>query len=178
VAPQEPGVTPTATATPTPTDSGAPNPTATLPPITAPITAFAGVKGPLAQKILKDEADVEALGQQLQALQQSVDTDAVWTTQAFARWQAAVVVLSQAQNATTDAATKAYENLYALGPFGDYSTDIQQLSLVAPGLVKSPITDNGEADQQQSAQDEETIAFNAYLSALSAQQSLQTQLDQ
>src|SRR5215475_5401553 len=115
VAPQEPGVTPTATATPTPTDSGAPNPTATLPPITAPITAFAGVKGPLAQKILKDEADVEALGQQLQALQQSVDTDAVWTTQAFARWQAAVVVLSQAQNATTDAATKAYENLYALG---------------------------------------------------------------
>jgi peptidoglycan DL-endopeptidase CwlO len=163
--------------TPGVTASPAPTPTTTLPPVTAPINAFPTVTGPLAKKILSEEAAVEALNQQLQAVQQSVNTQSIWTSQAFAHWQAAVVVLNQAQKATTNAATEAYENLDALGPLSKYSGDIQQLGLVAPGLLSPPIKNNGEAMNQRAAQDQERIAFNAYVTALSTQQQLQSELD-
>ncbi len=171
--PVEPNTTPSLTATPTPT------PSTTLPPSTAPVSPFPAVTGPLASQILTEEAAVEALGQQVQALQQSVASDNVWTSQAFAKWQSAVIALNSAQDATTAAATQAYEKLDSLGPLQPYSTDIQQLGLVAPGLLGAPSAGNGTgtAVDLNQAKADETAAYQTYLNALTAQQTLQDQLD-
>jgi hypothetical protein len=183
-APIDPNTTPTMSARaatdPTPTPTPTPPTTGTLPSATDPVNAFPAVTGPLASKIMKEEALVEALGQQVQALQQSVATDNVWTSQAFAKWQSAVSTLGTAEDATTRAATNAYENYDRLGPLQQYGSDIQQLNLLAPGLLGPPTAGAGTstATDLTQAKADEAAAYQAYLQTLSAQQTLQDQLDQ
>jgi cell wall-associated NlpC family hydrolase len=135
------------------------------------------VAGPLGTKILTEEATLESLGQQVQALQESVAADQTLTNQAYMKWQAAVTAQAAAQTAVSLAATQAYEDQQGLGPYGPYSETIRGLGLIAPGLVNPPA--NGEAAAIDLAQARlvATNAFNAYSQALTAQQNLQRQTD-
>jgi peptidoglycan DL-endopeptidase CwlO len=131
--------------------------------------------GPLGTEILNQEAALEALGQQVQAMQESVDASTQVTSTAYTQWQAGVAAEQTAQDAVRDAATKAYENEQALGPYSQYSGVLGGLGLLAPGLAPPSTTGESAAVELARAQLTVTKTYAAYQQALAAQAVVQQQ---
>lgn len=144
-------------------------------PLQRPFTPFPASLGPLAASIFAREAQVEGLAQQVDAAQQQVATQVTATNNAYAAWQAAVANTTAATTRAANAAAEEYEHSTELGPLAPYRSDLQQLNLLAPGLL--PVPPNAEpagVDVTTAKQNEQT-AYEAYTTALSEQERLQSQ---
>jgi len=176
-------------ADPAPPPGGVPDPgvppVATAPLVpggSVPISTQTGtpVVGPLAAQILTLRAEVEGIGEQLTKL--SIDVDAAKQATATTRraWAQAKEQADRLREHADDAAAKAYKQATALGPWGDYANDLNQLDELVPGgLAIDPDHDPGGAQSAAmdaaTAADLEHRAHEAYDAAVAAENRLTTQ---
>lgn len=130
--------------------------------------ATAPVLGPLAQQIRTETTAVQALAEQLKAVEaelaqihQDVDTKRATSEAADAE-----VVRLRAEAGSV--AAEAYKGARALGPLGPYARDLHRLSRVAPALGPQP---GGEAAARDLARAEDAAqtAGQAYRAARGAE---------
>lgn len=140
-----------------------------------PFAPFPPSLGPLAASIFSREAQVEGLSQRIDELATEVATQVAATNTAYAAWQAAVNTSNAAADRAADAAATEYEQSAGLGPLAPYRSDIQQLNLLAPGIIPAPPNAEPDAVNLTVARQSEQAAYNSYTSALTQQENLQTE---
>ena len=131
----------------------------------------------MALQILQEEASLEALGQQVQAMQESVEADVQLTGNAYTVWQNAVSAQTRAQQAVNRAATDMYENSQGLGPYSPLGDTINGLGLLVPGMGAAPSDGEAAAVALTQARLVVATAQAKYKTALDAQLALSTQRD-
>jgi cell wall-associated NlpC family hydrolase len=140
-----------------------------------PFAPFPASLGPLAASIFSREAQVEGLSQRIDELSTQVATQVAATNTAYASWQAAVSASNTAADRAVDAAAAEYEQSAGLGPLAPYRSDIQQLNLLAPGIIPAPPNAEPDAVNLTTARQDEQAAYSAYTAALTQQENLQTE---
>jgi len=140
-----------------------------------PFAPFPPSLGPLAASIFAREAKVESLGQQLDAVQTQLTAQITTTNTMYDQWQAAVSASEDAANQLAADAAAEYEQSLALGPLSSYKKQIQQLNLLAPGLLPAPTNAAPAVVDLTAARQNEQQAYAAYTTALTQQESLQSQ---
>jgi cell wall-associated NlpC family hydrolase len=140
-----------------------------------PFAPFPASLGPLAASIFSREAQVEGLSQRIDGLSVQVTTQVAATNTAYATWQAAVSASNSAADRAVDAAATEYEQSAALGPLAPYRSDLQQLNMLAPGIIPAPPNAEPEAVNLTTARQNEQAAYDAYTAALTQQENLQAE---
>jgi peptidoglycan DL-endopeptidase CwlO len=140
-----------------------------------PFAPFPPSLGPLAASIFSREAQVEGLSQRIDELATEVATQVAATNTAYATWQAAVTESNTAADRAADAAAAEYEQSAGLGPLEPYRSDIQQLNLLAPGIIPAPPNAEPDAVNLTVARQNEQTAYNSYTSTLTQQENLQAE---
>src|ERR1051326_2956146 len=140
-----------------------------------PFKPFPASLGPLAAAIFAKQAALEGMSQDLQSLSFQVDAQVATTNRAYADWQNAVSQTSAAQDALTAAIAQAYEQTDELGPLLPYKDDMQQLSLIAPGLLQAPPNAAPAAVNLTALRQAEQAALATYQNALTQQETMQAQ---
>jgi cell wall-associated NlpC family hydrolase len=140
-----------------------------------PFAPFPASLGPLAASIFSREAQVEGLSQRIDGLSVQVTTQVAATNTAYAAWQTAVSASNAAADRAVDAAAAEYEQSAGLGPLAPYRSDLQQLNMLAPGIIPVPPNAEPEAVNLTTARQNEQAAYNAYTAALTQQENLQTE---
>ncbi len=138
--------------------------------VAAGTTAAAPVaSNPVVAQINTESAAVEKLGEDAKdALAKADEAEAarVSTEQA---WQQTQQALTVAQQAASSEASDAYKAYTALGPLGQYESDVHQFGILAPGLdgqVAPPGGGEGTARDLLRAQSLEAAARAAYQQAV------------
>jgi len=134
------------------------------------------VLGPLASKIMEQDIQVQALGEQVKQLE--IDLQALEDTaqSAEATWHAAQQRVEDLRARADSAAADAYKAAAGLGPLGDYADDLHKISVLAPGLGGQPGGQEAARDLLRAEQEERT-ANDAYKLATSAVQDLRDKYD-
>jgi cell wall-associated NlpC family hydrolase len=140
-----------------------------------PFAPFPKSLGPMAASIFSREAQVEGLSQQIDGLSSQIATQVAATNTAYAAWQAAVGASNSAANRAADAAAAEYEQSAGLGPLAPYRSDLQQLNLLAPGIIPAPPNAEPDAVNLTTARQKEQAAYGVYTAALTQQENLQTE---
>jgi peptidoglycan DL-endopeptidase CwlO len=94
----------------------------------------ADVVGPLAREIMAESAETERLGEQVKLIQDEMIAAQDITSQIRDALDQATEDLEQARSQATAIATDVYKDATALGPFDEYTKQLQDFSLVAPAL--------------------------------------------
>ncbi len=175
-------------ATPATPGSGIPNagspPVASTPiqvPGAATPVTTTPVAGPLGTQIMNEAAAVEALGEQVISLGEQVSAAHQATQATFTAWQAAQDAKTALKSRADNAAADAYQQADALGPLSGYVGDLRGLGAIAPGfggqVPVGPPDTAGLAAAAAHAAEQETLTFQAYQSALLAEQDLTNRRD-
>jgi cell wall-associated NlpC family hydrolase len=94
----------------------------------------ANIVGPLAREIMTESAETERLGEQVKAIQDELVTAQGITSQIRDALDEADQELAKARAHASAIATDVYKDAAALGPFDEFTKDLQDFSLVAPAL--------------------------------------------
>jgi len=83
---------------------------------------------------MAESAETERLGEQVKAIQDELTGAQVVTSQIRERLDEATAAMDEARARAAEIAADVYKDATALGPFDGYTKDLQDFSLVAPGL--------------------------------------------
>src|SRR5690348_4173102 len=100
--------------------------------------------GPMAQQIISQESEVEALGERLTKLNLDLTAAKQTTQQTQKALQAAKSQVDRLKPRADDAAARAYKHATELGPWSAYANDVSQLDELVPGgVVNDPSSADG-----------------------------------
>jgi cell wall-associated NlpC family hydrolase len=129
--------------------------------------------GPFGQRILTESAAIEALGQSVLKLEADLRDAQEAAKSAQTALTDATDALSDVRNRMGHEAGEAYKAAAAMGPLGQYASDLHQLSVLAPGLGQQP---GGQATARDLERAEQTEnAAHAALDAATAKVAALTQ---
>jgi cell wall-associated NlpC family hydrolase len=115
----------------TPTPQGA----LQFPTVPQPIPAApADAIGPLGLEIIAATSNAERLGEQLKAIDDELTAARAISTELRTTWETSSAKMTTLQAKAAQIATDAYKHATAMGPFGGYANDLQNLGLLIPAL--------------------------------------------
>jgi peptidoglycan DL-endopeptidase CwlO len=159
----------------TPTPQGA----LQFPAVPEPIPAApADAIGPLGLEIIAATSDAERLGEQLKAIDEELTAARAVSTELRTTWETSSAKMTTLQAKAAQIATDAYKHATAMGPFGGYANDLQNLGLLVPALpaqneeVQRPSQRDSIGYEVAEAETNERAARANYDAATAAEQEI------
>jgi cell wall-associated NlpC family hydrolase len=127
------------------------------------------VLGPLAQQIIAAEFEVALLGEQVLGLEEEIFEARARTAAAQFVWQAAADEVARLRTTANSAASDAYREATGLRPYGEFGSDLRDLSILLPRSEEPATGSEAAARELGWAEADERTKLLAYNAALATE---------